>query len=432
MTIVDIGGSYRAYTNDGIPSSQPYVDWIFYPDWSSANFLPEDVSWIKTGGADTLFTLNPAGHGYNVPLGGFVLRCVRGAVGGAGTSATLQGLSSGGLPVNIQVNMAQTFVVATSAPASIDAITGGIYEFNSWCNYGSGTVRTAEFWKQNPDGSIELVYQASGATTGTSLLFEASTRITADTDGVYWWTLNDAFGRRRETTRTTVTVSSSVTASRMTSAGGDMFPGGNTTWTSSRFTAHEVKTYPLKIITTPPLPDLGFAPGYDGGSWINDAAFNATRATIAEGATKSDALLTYPSNAVAGAGGTAFLIRGYRHLMETSVMVPTYTNMTEIRPPATPPAGVTITVVSPTVWNVSIPLSGGGKTIVPVNYPSGSDYVGGTRPDAGNTSVLSHTFPTPKSWLLTPLRAGTSTVKLQLNGYSDSAPVELTLNVTVT
>ncbi|UQT02597.1 hypothetical protein CHIBITOTORO_00610 [Serratia phage vB_SmaM-ChibiTotoro] len=361
-----------------------------------------------------------------------MLRSVRGAVGGAGTSATIQGLSSGGLAVQIQVNMAQTFVVATSTPASIDAITGGIYEFKSWCNYGSGTTRTAELWRQLPDGANELVYQAAGNTSGVSQLFEATTRIVADVNAVYWWTLNDAFGRRRETSRTEMKVSSSVTASRMTSAGGDMFPGGNNTWTSSRFTAHEVKTYPLKIITTPPLPDLGFAPGYDGGSWINDPAFNATRATIAEGATKSDALLTYPSNAVAGFGGTAFLIRGYRHLMEVSVMVPTYTNMTEIRPPATPPAGVTITVVSPTVWNISIPLSGGGKTIVPVSYPTGSDYVGGTRPDSGNTSVLSHTFPTPKSWLLTPLRAGTSTVKLQLNGYSDSPPVDLTLNVTVT
>lgn len=433
VVLVDVGGSYRAFTYDGIPSNQAYVDWIFYPDWASANFLPEAVSWIKTGGADNLFSLNPAGHGYTVPQGGFVLRCQRGALGGAGTSATIQGLSSGGLPVTIAVNMAQTFVAASGAPAEMSALTGGIYSLNGWCNYGSGITRTAELWRVlDNSGARELVYQAAGNTNGESQLFEANTRIIADVSATYFWTFNDAFSRVRETTRTHISVASNITASRMTTAGGDMLPGGNTNMTSTRFTMHEAKGYPARFLTTPPLPALGFAPGFDAGAWVLDAALQATKAQVLSSGDASFMSLVQPADAVAGAGGATFSFRGYHHLLELTVAVPTYPTMTEWSPPATPPAGWTITRASAGVWNITIPLAGGAKNFDVGILPAGANFIASDRPDAGNTTVVIHTFPGRLTWNLNPLKAGTSSIKLRALTYSDAPPVELTLNVTVT
>lgn len=431
VTLVDIGGStYRAFTNTNIPAGQTFVDWIFYPNWSAASFLAEDVSWTKTGGSDSLFAINPAGHGYNVPQGGFVMRCQRAAIGGAGTSGTVSGLTSGGLRVDVQVNMAQVFSVANNSPASIDAIVGANVTMSGQCNYGSGTVRTAELMRRRiADGGVEVVATFTGNTSGAPQLATFSYEATADVEAAYWWSIHDGAGRTVETSESLIHIVT-LRSMKFTVNGAELYPGQNPNTTSQRYSARAAGDHVFTLVCDPPVK-VG-SPVLDSFRITTDSTFNATRCTAEWNPATGQVIANYPANAVSGSGGiTLWSALNDRLLIEWSAIVPGRPAMTEFGV-GTVPSGVTVTRVNATRWNVSLALSGAAKDLNILSVPTGSSMASISIVNAGDSTVCGIGINNNVSWRLTPRKVGSTVIRMQTINYSADPEVYVDLYVTVT
>lgn len=423
------GDAFRACFNAQVPGNVPTVYFEFRPDWDSENFLPESITWTKPVGADNLWTLNPAG--YPVPDGGFVLGAVRGAVGGAGTSASLVGVTQTGREITMSVNMAQYFTVDTQiTPPYLEFVTGSVAFFKSACSYGSGTERWATLFRVNLDGSETLVQRqmvVAGSPTITSIFYW---KFVVTDSGVYYVKMEDPFARTVNSNRVLISVSQ-ATAFVVKINGNPLLPGTNPTTTSGRYTAYNARTQDFTIETVP--PSTSNIPG-NPITLTLDATFLASRAQATQNAGDDHKFsITTPANTVPGAkGGVTIWMGATRYLVEFAVPNPFPCPAMTAYDVGTLPAGLTVTKTDASNWAVGISLAGGMKTLNMVALPAGAVLVTSSVVEAPDATIATIAVPNNTAYNITPKKLGTTKATVMCDNYNGDPAVILTLNITVT
>lgn len=435
LTMASAGDAFRAYFNAGVPQNVPSVYLEIYPDWDSENFFPEQITWIKTGGADALFELNPTG--YTPPPGGFVLRASRNAVGGAGTSASVRGVTEGGRVIDFSFNMAQYFVVGASPswPTSIETVIGSTVRLSGSCGYGSGTTRTAQLYRvdQNTGASIMLA-QLSGNTSGANLITTFDWDVVIDGSGTYYFEAQDAFGRNVRSAFCTVTAENPLDF-KVKVDGVYLQPWGFNP-SQLRLTPMRAGTYQCEIETVP--PSSSNIPGNPVALSL-DSAWNQSKITVTlNPADDHKFTMVVPAAPTAnGSGGLTLRMGGAAKVVAMTVPSPF---------PQAPLTGVTggaftggtVTNPTPTSIEVSMPLSGGAKTMLISSIPSATRIDVPPPATDGDTTIATCVLtvvsgtPNQLSAALTPKKVGSTTFTFTSSPTSSDPAVTFTVKVTVT
>lgn len=431
LTIDSAGDAFRAWFNAGIPANISTMYFDMYPDWDSADFISEEITWTITGGQPALWTLNPAGQ--TPKPGGFVLGASRAAVGGAGTSCNLQGVCSSGRIINVAINMAQYFAVAfTEAGQTTEYVAGSTFPVSGWCNYGSGTARTATLFVDEGQG-YQMAAQQTANATGSSLLASFSFPYTFRKACKAFIRMQDTFGRWQDTGEAFFNVKP-VSNFTVSTTPGDVALGATEAAPDNiRLNIIAVGARDFKVATTPPsssnIPGLPVGYNTDGG-------ITTTKVVITPSAADDHMFkVTVPSNAAANTSGKLQLnMNGFNKIVDVVVSSPFPKAPATGIDPGAATTGLTVTKVDATNWNVSLSLAGASKKLNVVLVPAGAfqfKFVADSLADSTVIGIGPDGGATP-SFTITPKKVGSTTVMIRHQGFTGDADPFVKLTVTVT
>lgn len=435
LTMTSAGDAFRAYFNAGVPGNVPNVYLEVYPDWDSENFYAEQITWTKTGGADSLFELNPAG--YPSAPGGFVLRAARNAVGGAGTSASVRGVTESGRVIDFSFNMAQYFVIGQSPawPTGFGAVIGSTVKLSGSCGYGSGTTRSAQLYRidQNSGAAILVDQLNNIAATGAQLLAVFDWTIIADQSGTYYMEAQDAFGRSVRSAFCTVTAMNPLDI-KVKVDGVYLQPWGFNP-SQLRLIPMRAGAYQCEVETVPPsssnIPSNPM-------TLSCDSAWNQSKITVTlnPGDDHKFTMVVPAAPTANGSGGLTVRMGGIGKVVAMTVPSPFPQDpLTGVS--GTAFTGGTVTNPSPTRIEVSMPLSGGAKVMTIAAIPTATRIDLPPAATDGDVTIATCTLastgsPNQLAATLTPEKVGSTTFTFTVSPTSSDPQVTFTVKVTVT